>query len=290
MQKTSLFLFAFLIVSGIPGTVFAQLSDQVSLEDFLEKCSTPQWLTGEPDWPQEKLLTFGPMRERTEAERIKGVWQYIHTTADERYPAAESGRYAGKRVVSLSEFNDLWLLAAFPRPEPEAILPEYLWVGISVPRAEGSYSGQINRHSRFTDSAFFKQEPSFSDLYNAALTNRVIERDDYQEKTKDVLVYLRRADNNTPQLDTFWRMSLAQGHSQLVEKSRDNFISARRSGAYEHFFTYVELPADRIMHYNWQKGHRELAKKEIRKTGTAYAYIMDSAGSCLASAAIQIVE
>ena len=201
-------------------------------------------------------LTFAPIRELPDDEKKRGAWSYEFSTSEKKY---EDDQYL------LSGNDDRIYLVSTFRPIA-ANLPPYFWHLISVPKHEG-YSGYVSGYKRLKDSG------------------RESRYDNMQESMQDgYLVYVdsRLSEQEIKQVRMAWEEAFGKAMELLVKES---YTSAMTT-SYMHTFIYVGGPEDAssVM----QEGERRHSSKAVQVPGSAFGFVLDDEGKCLAHTSIEL--
>lgn len=211
---------------------------------------------------------FAPVRQlRTSESPRYGTWERTYETEERRYP--------GNTYVLGSADDEIDLVSIFRRPRSDDDIPPYIWHVISVPSPRDDRVGFIARHREF------RREEVWERREYVALRES---EDDADDGT--ILVYVKDglSESLLSRITTLWRATFRDAMQELV---LDHYESDSR--IYTHTFIYQDAP-ESAREINQEAGDRRNSSRRVLAAGTAFGFVLDHNGTCLAATTLNVVD
>ncbi len=216
-------------------------------------------------------VTFTPVRRLRQDEKPQcGTWRYIYT--DQQYT---DNKY------DLTNGNQIHFVSTLSRPTSED-LPQYLWHVISVPSPINNAmadrrTGFIARHKKFYD---IEGEWTTEEYYDY-LRRSIVDTN----SGGSFPVYLRKDGMNErriPKIREIWEETFGRAMEVLVLNSYTAY-----SSGYTHTFIYQDTPGNSKSIGGC--GDRRNSSRYVQVPGTAFGFVLDDKGNCLAGTTMELV-
>ncbi len=264
-------LFIVSLHAMVPGALSsAQDSDDFeALRDFQNLCRTTERQPA-------VQVTFAPVRRLAEKEDpLEGTWRYAYERSDTSDRGYRNNRY------SLNAGNGrIYLVSTLRPPSQGTELPPFLWHVISVPTENPDGVGFIARHD-----TLYARESSDDGLTRERYTNLM--RSTVTTNEGRLLFYV------DPKLLDRGQETALHMVTEAWNNTFRNTMSAlrmtRRSGQriYTHTFIYVDAPG-KVDDIHRDTGDRRVSSKIVHSSGTAFGFVLDARGECLASTTLSL--
>ena len=216
-------------------------------------------------------VTFAPVRKLRQDEQPQcGTWRYTYT--GKQYTDKKFDLTNGKRVHFVSTLR---------HPTSED-LPKYLWHVISVPSpftttTTGRITGFIARHERFKDNESLWENGDYYDF---------LMRSSVTTNSGSFPVYLKKNGMNERSLEKISKIWKKTFGSRAMGILVDNSYTAYSSG-YTHTFIYQDTPGNSKS--IGECGDRRNSSRNVEEPGTAFGFVLDDKGNCLAGTKLELV-
>ena len=211
---------------------------------------------------------FAPVRDLAPNESPPaGTWVSTYET--------EERRYAGNTYVLGSGDDTIDLVSTLRRPSSDADLPPYLWHVISVPSPTDDRIGFIARHEEFR----------LEDVWELREYRAMRESEDDAEKGT-ILVYVKEdlSESMLSRITALWRATFREAMQELVLDHYDTDFRV-----YTHTFIYQDAPRA-ARDINRAAGDRRDSSRDVFVPGTAFGFVLDHAGRCLAATTLTVAD
>ena len=214
---------------------------------------------------------FAPVRKLFPNEPpTYGTWGHTYETEAKQYPE--------NTYVMGPGDNQVDLVSTLYRPKHSQTLPPYLWHVISVPSPDDDRAGFVVRHAEFT------KKESGGGVWKETQYKRLLESET-KEDDASALFYVR---NDLPRsirrnITTLWKETFATAMNDLVLRHFQN------DRVYTHTFVYQDMPKT-VEDINKDVGDRRNSSRTVLTRGTAFGFVLDHEGRCLASTTLKIDE
>ena len=216
-------------------------------------------------------VTFAPVRKLRQDEQPQcGTWRYTYT----------GQQYTGNKF-DLTSGNRIHFVSTLRHPTSED-LPKYLWHVISVPSpfhtiTTGRITGFIARHERFKDNESLWENGDYDDF---------LMRSSVTKNSGSFPVYLRKNGMNERSLNRISKIWQKTFGSRAMDILVINSYTAYSSG-YTHTFIYQDTPGNSKSIGGC--GDRRNSSRYVQLPGTAFGFVLDDKGNCLAGTMLELV-
>ena len=262
-QVRSLTLVAFVaLLVATAGNAQGQASspsDRERLERFLQHCKEAKTYID---------VKFGPVRKLGPNELPKdGTSRYVLTARE--YPDNEFDLTRGSVIDFIS----------FLHPPKSEDLPKHLWHVISVPVPESKKTDRITGYVPLTEGLKIEQPPVWEPAERSILKQSLL-----PEKGVKYFVFLveKLAEDRRGKIGEQWKKSFRSASDLVI----DSYTAY--SHDYTHTFIYQDAPqkSDSIR----DGGDRRPSKRFVKEGGTAFGFVLDDEGKCLAGTSLKLIR
>ena len=261
---------------GNANAICQNIQDMSSMmEDFSKKCNK-----GKASKPKFLLTShFSPVRKVIEdCKRKSDFWCYEHLTPENQNRYRNNTEMITEREDCPNGVSKCAIIRFYSAVRGnDSKRPRFIWHVISVPRPSNfALDGYMIRTEEAVDSDFLGLE---DDEYKLLLESK------YPSERGDIPVYLQGDEAELGRVRDLWeRLVGTDAWDALLWESTT--YGSGSAGNYDHTFYNFEFPdaAGRTGSEGW----RHVSQRTAMQPGTAYGFVLDSDGRCLASDKINL--
>ena len=226
---------------------------------------------------------FSPVRRRgdDECKQTNDFWCYEHTssTHSNRYKDSAVTRMPDPKCPEgISECASITFFSAVVNPKDfKGLIPQYIWHVISVPRPRRNVlDGYMVITEDVIDEGFIR------DRHKKTLRLSHIETEEGM-----MPVYIQEsAERDFSKITNMWGALVGtDAWKNLIQKTYDN-QDGSADELYDHTFYIFDLPND--VAEIGENGWRHVSKRTAIMSGTAFGFVLDPEGKCLAADMLEI--